>query len=294
MTPRLLPLLAIWAASASGGTLYLPAYPASVIVFDETKGQIVDHIPLATGAPRAIRLSQDRKKIYVTTIDHDGIEVIDIPTRKVVNHFVLDTPTVQYRFRGGAPEPGGKLFYTVTKEIDRLPEHFEVHDAKYTVIDLVQHKIVKTVEIAREDQYANEAGGPRAAFEFSADGKYLYQFGRSISIFRPADFRLLDRIELAHPDFPGVETLRFGGDLDPISEPGLHVSLFNAADPVVHNKVFGLARFDLGTKQVDFAPIGPAPSGMAGLQVSQTRSGHTPSSRMETTGINAVSSGRLT
>jgi len=84
----------------------------------------------------SIRLAAYHKKIYVTTVDHNGIEVIDVATRKVIDHFVLNTATKQFRFRGGAVDADGKLFYTVTKEIDKFPEHFEVGKAKYTVIDL--------------------------------------------------------------------------------------------------------------------------------------------------------------
>src|SRR5579862_7255391 len=141
--PRLTLLAAGCAALAgfaSAGTLYLPAYPAAVLVFDESKGQVVDRIALETGTPMSIRLAPDHKKIYVTTIDHNGIEVIDVATRKVVNHFVLDTTAKQYRFRGGAVDPDGKLFYTVTREIDKLPEHFDVARPRYTVIDLTQQK----------------------------------------------------------------------------------------------------------------------------------------------------------
>ena len=32
--------------------------------------------------------------------------------------------------------------------------------------------------------------------------------------------------------------------------------------------MFGLARFDLSTRQIDFNPIGPAPAGMAGIEVT--------------------------
>src|ERR1700685_377359 len=135
---RLLSLLTVFAAAASAGTLYLPAYPAAVLVFDESKGQVVDRIPLETGTPMSMRLAPDHKKIYVSTIDHNGIEVIDIATRKVTNHFVLNPATKQYRLRGGAPDPSGKLFYAVTKEIEKFPDHFEVSKAKYTVIDLAQ------------------------------------------------------------------------------------------------------------------------------------------------------------
>jgi DNA-binding beta-propeller fold protein YncE len=260
---RLLSLLTLCAAVASGGTLYLPAYPAAVLVFDESKGQIVDRIPLETGTPMSMRLAPDHKRIYVTTIDHNGIEVIDVSTRKVLNHFVLNTATKQYRFRGGAVDPDGKLFYTVTKEIDKFPEHFEVGKSKYTVVDLVQQKIVKTVDMSPEDEQSN-----RLSFEVSPDGKYLYQFGPKITILETSDFKVIDQLDLAQPDFQGMENVHLGGDLDLISQPGVHTSIFTSADPIVHNRVFGLARLDLATRQVNYDPIGPAPSGMGGLQVT--------------------------
>ena len=68
--------------------------------------------------------------------------MIDVASRKVINHFVLNTPTKQYRFWSGSADPQGKVFYTVTKEIEKLPEHYEVGKAKYPVIDLDQKKIV--------------------------------------------------------------------------------------------------------------------------------------------------------
>jgi DNA-binding beta-propeller fold protein YncE len=260
---RLFSLLALSAAAAGAGTLYLPAYPATVLVFDESQGKVVDRIPLETGTPMSIRLTPDHKKIYVTTIDHNGIEVIDVATRKVINHFVLNTPTTQYRFRGGAVDPDGKLFYTVTREIDRLPEHFDVKHAKYTVIDLEQRKIVQTADMSVEDERTN-----RLSYEVSPDGKYLYQFGPKIKILQTADFKVVDELDLAQPDFGAMENVHLGSDLDLITQPGVHTSVFNSADPVVHNRVFGLARLDLATRHVQYDPIGPAPAGMAGLQVT--------------------------
>jgi len=82
---------------------------AAVLIFDEAEGQIVGRILLTTGTPMSIRLAPDRKKIYVATIDHNRMEVIGVPTRKVIKHFVLNTATTQYRFRGGAVDPGGDL-----------------------------------------------------------------------------------------------------------------------------------------------------------------------------------------
>lgn len=217
---------------------------------------------LSTGTPISLRLAPDHKKIYVTTIDHNGLEVIHVASRKVINHFVLNTPTKQYRFRGGAIDPEGKLLYTVTREIDQLPEHFEVAHAKYTIVDLAQQKIVKTVDMPREDETS------RLAFEVSPDGKFLYQFGPKIKILQTSDFKMVDQLDLAAPDSAGMENVHLGGDMDLISQPGMHTSIFISSDPVVHNRVFGLARLDLATRRVDYNPIGPAPGGMAGLQVT--------------------------
>lgn len=262
---RLLSTL-ILCAAARGATLFLGGYPDSILVFDESKGQIVDRIKLATGLPVSMRLSPDRKTIYVTTLDHSGIEVIDVATRKVTNHFELDTPTKRYRFYGGTPDPSGKLMYTETMEMDKLNDRYEIGKLKYTVIDLAQQKITKTVDLTPEDEKA--AGGRGANFEISPDGKYLYQFRDKVTILSTGDFKVVDRIDLSKPDLPGMEAIGFGGSLDSIGEPGEHITLANSTDAYVHNRLFGIARFDLTNRTYQFSPIGPAPNGMSGLQVT--------------------------
>jgi DNA-binding beta-propeller fold protein YncE len=257
-------------ALVRGGTLFLGAYPNSVLVFDEEKGQIVDRIHLETGLPTSMRLSMDRKKIYVTTNTHSGVEVIDVATHKVLNHFVLNTATLHYRFNGGTPDPDDKVFYAVTTEMKKLADRYEIGKPKYTVIDLAQQKIVRTVDILSKDENANAGGGGGrgGGFEISPDGKYLYQFRDSVVVLDTADFKVVDRIELSKPDLPGMEAIGFGGLLDSVSDPRRRVSLFNSADPIVHNRVFGIANFELSTRKFDFTPIGPAPAGMTGLQVA--------------------------
>src|SRR5271163_2979799 len=125
-----------FSASVHGSSLFLGAYPDLVLVFDDAKGQVETKIKLATGLPTSLSMSMDRKTIYATTNDHDGVEVIDVATRKVTSHFVLDTPTTKYRFNGAVPDPTGKLLYCVTTEIVKRPDHFEVGRPKYTVIDV--------------------------------------------------------------------------------------------------------------------------------------------------------------
>jgi hypothetical protein len=266
---RLSFLLILLAPCAPGATLYMGTYHDTVIAFDEAKGQIVDNIPLTTGLPASLRLSQDKKTLYATTGDYSGIEVIDLATRKVTNHFVLNTPTRRYRFNAsGVPDPQGKFLYTVTTEMNKLADHYDIGKPKYTVIDLAAQKIVKTYDVAKDDEIAIGGGRGRAMLEISPDGKYLYHFGEKVLILKTDDFKVVDRLDLAKPDLPGMEDIGFGGQLDSIGEPGMHVSLFNSSDPVVHNRVFGIGRFDLNTRQMTFDPIGPAQTAMMGLQVA--------------------------
>ena len=156
----------------------------------------------------------------------------------------------------------------MTKEITKFPDHFEVGQPKYTLIDLAQQKIVKTVDIPKEEMPQNEGDFGAGQMDVSPDGKYLYQFADKISILDASDFKVVDHIDLSRPDAPGMENVHFGGDLDLINSPGEHTALFVSSDPIVHNRVFGLARFDLDTRRMDFSPIGPAPPGMAGIEVT--------------------------
>src|SRR5258708_853120 len=147
-----LALFTFFAAGAHAGILFLGAYPDKVLVFDEAKGQIIDRIHLETGLPTGLRLSNDKTKIFVTTNDHAGVEVIDVATHKVLNHFVLDGGNKRYRFNGGAPDPEGKVLYAITTEITKEIDRFEIAKPKYTVIDLEQQKIVRTADLMPEDE----------------------------------------------------------------------------------------------------------------------------------------------
>ena len=268
MKPLIALLLAGFGTVLSAGTLFFGAYPDSVLAFDEATGKVVDRIKLETGLPVGLRLSEDRKTIYALTNDHSGIEVIDVATRKVIKKFVLNNETHHYRFYGGVPDPQGKFYYTVSTEITRQIDHYDIGKAKYTVIDLNDGKIVRSVELSPEDEAAGGGGYRGAGFDISPDGKFLYQFRDAVVILNTSDFKVVERIELSKPEDPGMASIGFGPVLDSIGEPGYHVSIFNSTDPVVRNRVFGFARFDLAKRTVDYTPIGPAPESMAGVHIS--------------------------
>jgi DNA-binding beta-propeller fold protein YncE len=261
-------VLAAWSVSVQGSTLFLGAYPDQVLVFDDAKGQMETKIKLSTGLPTSLSISMDRKTIYATTNDHDGIEVIDVASRKVISHFTLDTPTTKYRMNGAVPDPTNKFLYCITTEIVKRADHYDVGRPKYTMIDVAAQKIAKTVEIEKEDLPGNTGFFGRFGFEVSTDGKYLYQFRDKVAILDAATLKVVQRMDLAKPDDPLMLRLGYGEQINSLRRPGYHISLFNAADPFVHHNVFGIARFNLNTKEVEFTPIGPAVEEMSGLQVS--------------------------
>lgn len=259
-------LAALATASASASTLFMGSYPDQLLIFDEGKAVVTGKLKLDTGLPTSMILSDDGKRIYVTTITTSGIEVVDTATRKITAKFSLNDGVTRYRFWGGAVDPAGRYFYTVLTRFDKEVDRYKVSKPMYGVIDLKLQKVVRTAEIEKEDEKAG--GGYRAAFKVSPDGKFLYLFGDKILILNLADLKVTDRIDLAKPEGTGLENVGFGGAIDTMRTPGQYVSLFNAADPYIHNKMFGVARFDLNSRQFAFTPIGPAPAAMAGLELT--------------------------
>ncbi len=258
-------LFATLLQSASAGTLYLGAWPKQILVVDEASRKVIDHIETKTGIPRSLQLSADRKKLYVSTGDHNGIEVIDLATRKVISSFVLDDATKRVRFNGFIADPKDEIIYTITTTAIKQLDRWEMEPPKFTVIDIKEQKIVKQVDYPKED--AN-AFSRFANFRISPDGKYLYQFRDQIYIFDTAIFKVVEKIDLSKPTYPGMMNIGFGGNIDSIDEPGFHTSIFNAQDPIVKRRTFGIVRFDLTKRTFEFTPVGPQTGGMRGLQIA--------------------------
>jgi DNA-binding beta-propeller fold protein YncE len=255
------------AACAAQGLLFVGTWPKQVQVIDEAKQKVIDHIELQTGTPRSIQLSEDRKTLYVTTTDHNGIEVVDVATRKVTNSFVLDEGEKRVRFNAISPDPTGKLLYLVIRISEKKTDRFEIEKQKFAVVDLEQKKIVRTAEIPPEE----EARGGFGGMKISPDGKYMYLFRGNVLIFDTTDFKLVETIDLSKPQFPGMAQVGMGGSMESIQEPGMLVGLFNSSDPIVRRSIFGIARFDLTKRTFQFTPIGPSTGGMMGLHVTPDR-----------------------
>ena len=249
------------------GTLYMGAWEKQMLVVDETQQKIVDRIPLSTGTPHGVQLSRDHMTIYVWTVDHNGIEVIDAATHKITNSFVLDEGNKVVRFSSWAPDPQGKLLYLVTEVVEKKIDRFEISPVKFAVVDLEQKKIVRTADFPREEIQAQRMGRVNANMHVSADGKYLYLMRQGILVFDTSNFKLVEKMDLSEPE-SGLGSVGMGQQIDALQRPGELVGMFTAIDPIVHRQVFGIGRFDLDKRKFQFAPVGPMSGGMTGLHVT--------------------------
>lgn len=253
-------------APLQGSTLLLGAYPDRVVVFDEGKGAVTDSVKLDTGLPMSMRLSSDKKKLYITTITKGGLEVMDTASHKIVNSLTLSDGNTRYRFGGGVPDPTGRYFYAVGAKLEKGVDRYTIGKPHYMVIDLQQKKVVRTADLAAADDLPNYFRFMPMAI--SPDGKLLYIFRENVTVVDTATLKAVDHIELARPETTGMENITLGGGAITQQTPGEYVSLFNATDPYIHVTTFGLARLNLATRRFTYAPIGPAPTGMSGLEVS--------------------------
>jgi DNA-binding beta-propeller fold protein YncE len=254
-------------AQKAGGMLYIGTWPREVLVIDEAAGKVVDRIQLNTGTPQSLTLSYDKKKIFVTTWTN-GVEVIDLATRKVINHFTLNEGERTVRMRGFAPDPTDQLLYGTINAAVKKIDRFEIEKPKFAVIDLAQKKITKTFDFPKEH---DTPFGFMAGYRVSPDGKLLYVFKEDVLIFDLKDFKQVDKIELSKPQHPGSFPIRIGPGDDPNEEAGVVTSVFNTTDPVVRRRIFGIARLDLASRNLDFTPVGPAVTGMTGLRLTPDR-----------------------
>ncbi|MFX4918113.1 hypothetical protein ABTB83_19265, partial [Acinetobacter baumannii] len=90
------------------------------------------------------------------------------------------------------------------------------------------------------------------------DGKTLYLFKDKVLVVDVATLKVVDRIDVQKPEATGYESVAFGGGVEGFQMTNVNelVSLFTAADPYVHNKVFGLGKFDLNSRKFSFTSMG--------------------------------------
>jgi DNA-binding beta-propeller fold protein YncE len=245
--------------TGGNGTLYIGGWPNRIFVIDEATEKVTGTIEVTTagppkgGPPRAMVLSKDRKRFYLTN-SLEQVEILDVATRKSIDHFSMsEGPNKRTYIRGMVPDPLDRFLIMVLKVVEKKIDRYEVGAPKMVVYDLKEHKIARTVPWPNNEEREN------VNVMFSPDGKLLYFFADDVLIYDTTDFKQVDTWELSRPIEEGFGRFDFGPRDTTYEEPGYYTGIFTTRDPVLNRDIMGVARVNLTAKSFDFWPVGPAP-----------------------------------
>lgn len=237
------------------GTLYIGAWPNRIFIIDEASEKVSGEITMSiNSAPRAMTLSQNRKRFYTLNTNLEDVEIVDLATRKIIDTFRLSQGAQKVRIRGMAPDPLDRFLVLLVKASERKRDHYAIGPSTLVVYDLAKHEVTRTIK------WPNDQERESANIQMSPDGKLLYLFTEEDTIIYSTDtFQQVDTWPETRPaGEEGLGRFEMRGMDDTNEEPGFYTGFFRMTDPVQHRQMMGIARVDLGAKSIDFFTIGPS------------------------------------
>jgi len=197
-------------------------------------------------------LSRDRKRFYLVNAMAEQVEIIDIASRKSLDHFTLSEGRKKVRIRAMIPDALDRFVVMLVKTAEKKIDRFEITAPTLVVYDLKDHKVTKTIPWPNNDEreFVN--------IMMSPDGKLLYMFAEDVLIYDTTEFKQVDKWELSRPAEEGLGRFDAGPRDTTYEEPGFYSGLFTVQDPVQNRRMMGVARVNLAAKSLDFWPIGPS------------------------------------
>ena len=238
-------------AQSRNALMYIGTYDNAITIVDEASARAVGRIPMRTGIPRTMVLSQDRRKFYVVDITYENVEVVDIASRTTLDSFTLSKGNEKLRIQTHAIDPLERYgLFQVTRS-RKLADRFEVSEPMLLKVDLKTHQVTDTIA------WPGGRTPQTARMLFSPDGGLLYFFGDAIVVLETNRFTEVDRWEYAEALEPGLGRFDFGFPAQSYEQPGVFTGLFTLADPVQNRRILGIARVQLAERDVDFFTLGP-------------------------------------
>lgn len=240
--------------SPGNGTIYVGSYSGHITAVDEATGAITK-IPLATGAPYAVRLSPDRTRFYVQSANQEKFEIVDAKTRQSLDTFTLSEGGRHIRAVAWEVDPQHRTMLIVAHPATRLIDRWELGPTEFFLYDLATHTVTKRYPwtIDPEPSYYS------VALRYSPDGKLLYVFGHEVTIYDAATMTQVDTWDLSLPNETAMGRFEPGPWDDSADARGTITSLFTMRDAVMGRKLMVVGRIDLTARTVDTFPLGPVP-----------------------------------
>jgi len=238
--------------TGGNGTLYVGGWPSKVYIIDEAAEKVTGTIDVVTGVPKGMVLSKDRKRFYLVNSLSEQVEILDIASRKSLDHFTLSEGKKTVRIRSVVPDPLDRFVVMLVKTAEKKIDRFEISSPSLVVYDLKTHAVTRTIP------WPNNEEREFVNIMMSPDGKLLYFFADDVLIYDTTTFKQVDKWELSRPIEEGLGRFDFGPRDVLFEEPGFYSGLFFVQDPVQNRRLMGIARVNLAAKSVDFWALGPA------------------------------------
>jgi DNA-binding beta-propeller fold protein YncE len=240
--------------SGGNATIYMGTYAKSIYVVDEATMRVTDTIAVQNDIPISLLLSDNRERFYVRDASFEHVEVVDIAQRRSVDTFSLSSGNTKVRIWGLSVEPHERYAILLVNAYTKLADRFEIGPPTLLRYDLASKQVTDTIP------WPDGEERDRVRIMFSPDGDLAYFFADDILVLETENFTQVDKWELSQPLEEGMGRFSFGFPTTLYEEPGFYTGLFRITDPVQNRRLMGVARVDLGKKDVNFYVLGPSES----------------------------------
>lgn len=239
------------AVRGGNARMYIGTYTNAIYVVDEATESVVDRIPVRSGMPRSIFMTQDKRRFYVTDISYEKVDVIDIASKRTLDSFTLSSGNERVRIRSLVVEPQERYALIVAVSYKKLADRFEIGPSRIIQYDLRGHRVMRDVP------WPDDRERESIRLLFSPDGRSLYMFTDDILVYETEGFTEVDRWDYSDALDEGLGTFDFGFPESAYDEPGFYTGLVRITDPVAARRLMGVARVNLAEREVDFFALGP-------------------------------------
>src|SRR5262249_18348481 len=131
--------------TGGNGILYVGGWPSKVYIIDEAAEKRTGTIDVITVVPKGMVVSEDRERFYLVSSLRKQVEILDIASRKSLDHFTLSEGRKTVRIRSVVPDPLDRFVVMLVKTAEKKIDRFEISSPSLVVYDLKTHAVTRTI-----------------------------------------------------------------------------------------------------------------------------------------------------
>jgi DNA-binding beta-propeller fold protein YncE len=250
-------LLSGIAAAVEPRILVVGVWPNRVRFLDEATEEFVSEVTLRYGAVTNVFGSDrtaDSRRFFFVTDRMEAVEVVDVPSRAVVDEVKLSSPERRVRIYGAAPDRAGTTLFLTVEAVGLEVDRFETETVDVVQYDLESRTVVQSFPLPSEIS----ASFLPPILRVSPDGTSLYVFSGDVFVLDVKSQRILDRVEVTEPRAPGYGPAGFLFlPVESESDPEVFFGIYRNPDPILQKPMLGITRVDMRRREFEAFEIAP-------------------------------------